>query len=71
MWKLWGSVVAIALVASGCATVGTRPVEIEAPASARHFIVDNSRPESERQKPRPQHAASAVVVSCCEVSDPS
>jgi hypothetical protein len=49
MWKLWGSVVAIALVASGCATVGTRPVEIEAPASARHFIVDNSRPGSERQ----------------------
>jgi hypothetical protein len=71
MWKVWGSSLAVVLVVSGCSTVNTRPVEIETPTAERHFIVTRPPSDPGYQRPRPQQAASAVVVDLREAEKES
>jgi hypothetical protein len=39
MWKLFVGAVVLALLACGCSTIKTRPVDVEMPSEERHFIV--------------------------------
>jgi hypothetical protein len=68
MSNLWIATLAVALVVCGCSTVHKKPVEIEMPVAARHFIVMDGASCAETRRPHPQEAARVAVVDLCEVA---